>query len=328
MYLDNEGADENGAVMTSDQIPATKEDHLLRGTIDDARGIHNKLWRWIEEWGTESSDTSYNVKANIMKCLQKHRKLSTKGNHYTIVGSPYISWANPYSSATRPIESSRRKRRRGDVQKLVAQGWATSECWGPVGEGKYLAKSYVVLRTCPRIFSEVAELTRHSTITTTKRLKTKRGFTLFCKGLGIYCNGFWGCGALGPHKCNQKWPKSLYKRSRDSKGKDINTLYHRCMLSVLSCISYRQVYWSRERERVLWPFCAQRLWREEKRREEKKERDYEEVCSWNFVTSFTEYNKDKVPMDVATSLVVNHVNIGVLCLCLYLGQSYRSKDKT
>ena len=39
----------------------------------------------------------------------------------------------------------------------------------------------------------------------------------------------------------------------------------------------------------------------------------------NFVTSFTEYNKDKVPMDVAISLVVNHVNIGVLCLFeLYL----------
>ena len=31
----------------------------------------------------------------------------------------------------------------------------------------------------------------------------KRVFTPFCKGLGIYCNGFWGCGALGPHKCNR-----------------------------------------------------------------------------------------------------------------------------
>ena len=55
--------------------------------------------------------------------------------------------------------------------------------------------------------------------------------------------------------------------------------------------------------------------------EEKKERDCEEVCSRNFVTSFNEYNKDKVPVDVATSLVVNHVNIGVLCpfvlCCVY-----------
>ena len=48
--------------------------------------------------------------------------------------------------------------------------------------------------------------------------------------------------------------------------------------------------------------------------EEKRERDCQEVYSRNFVTSFTDYNKDKVPMDVATSLVVNHVNIGVLCL--------------
>ena len=67
-----------------------------------------------------------------------------------------------------------------------------------------------------------------------------------------------------------------------------------------------------------------------KRREEKKERDYEEVRSRNFVTSFTEYNKDKVPVDIATSLVVNHVNIGVLCLfvlclCLCLWRSCRSR---
>ena len=75
--------------------------------------------------------------------------------------------------------------------------------------------------------------------------------------------------------------------------------------------------------------CAEAL----KRREEKKEGDYEEVRSRNFVTSFEEYNKDKVVVDVATTLVVNHVNLGVLCLfvlclCLYLCQSYRSKDKT
>ena len=65
------------------------------------------------------------------------------------------------------------------------------------------------------------------------------------------------------------------------------------------------------------------------RREEKRERDCGEVRSRNFVTSFVEYNKDKVPMDVATSFVVNHVNLGVLCLfvlCLYLclWRSYRS----
>ena len=67
-----------------------------------------------------------------------------------------------------------------------------------------------------------------------------------------------------------------------------------------------------------------------KRREDKKERDCEEVRSRNFVTFFIEYNKDKVLVDVATSLVVNHVNLGVLCLfllCLSLcfWRSYSSK---
>ena len=36
--------------------------------------------------------------------------------------------------------------------------------------------------------------------------------------------------------------------------------------------------------------------------------------SRNFVTLFTEYNKDEVLVDIATSLVVNHVNPGALCL--------------
>ena len=100
------------------------------------------------------------------------------------------------------------------------------------------------------------------------------------------------------------------------------------MLSLLSCISYRQAYWSnkRERESTLTILCIEAL----KRREEREK--LREVRSRNFVTSFTEYNKDKVPVDIATSLVVNHVNLGVLCLfvlCLYLclWQSYRSKIK-
>ena len=33
---------------------------------------------------------------------------------------------------------------------------------------------------------------------------------------------------------------------------------------------------------------------------------------------FTEYNKDKVPVDVATSLVVNHVNPGALSSLCYM----------
>lgn len=31
-----------------------------------------------------------------------------------------------------------------------------------------------------------------------------------------------------------------------------------------------------------------------------------------------DYQIDKVPVDVATFLVVNHVNIGVLCLVVYV----------
>ena len=54
---------------------------------------------------------------------------------------------------------------------------------------------------------------------------------------------------------------------------------------------------------------------------EKEERNYEVVHSRNFVFPFTEYKKDKVLVDIATSLVVNHVNISLLYLfesCLSL----------
>ena len=50
--------------------------------------------------------------------------------------------------------------------------------------------------------------------------------------------------------------------------------------------------------------------------EKKKERDCEEVHSRNFVFPFTKYNIDKLLVDVASFLVVNHVNIGVLCLVM------------
>jgi len=43
MYPDSGGADEKGMIMTSDWRPTMKGDHLLRGTIDDVGGIHNKL---------------------------------------------------------------------------------------------------------------------------------------------------------------------------------------------------------------------------------------------------------------------------------------------
>ena len=72
-----------------------------------------------------------------------------------------------------------------------------------VGAGTQLLRSSAVLRTCPRIFGEVAELTRCNAVTTAQKPRAKRVFTPFCKGLGPYCNGFWGCRALGPHKCNR-----------------------------------------------------------------------------------------------------------------------------
>ena len=139
--------------------------------------------------------------------------------------------------------------------------------------------------------------------------------------MGIYCNGFWGCGALGPHKCSLSELSHSIKEVEILKEEiPIHCIIDTSMLSLLSCISYRQVYWSRKREREHSCQFVRRS-SEEKRREV-RERDCEEVCSRNFVTSFTEYNKDKVPVDVATSLVVNHVNLGVLCLfvlclCLY-----------
>ena len=74
------------------------------------------------------------------------------------------------------------------------------KCWSRKAASQKLRSS----RTSPRIFDEVVELTGHGMVTTAQTPKTKRVFTPFCKGLGIYCNGFWGCGPLGPHKCNQK----------------------------------------------------------------------------------------------------------------------------
>ena len=158
-------------------------------------------------------------------------------------------------------------------------------------------------------------------------LRTKRGFTPFCKGLGIYCNGFWRCGALSPHKCN--WSDISHSIKEVEIVEEKIPIPIEGCLAILSCISYRLEYWSRERERECSGYFVCKGSEEKKEERERLRR----VRSRNFVTSFTEYNKDKVPMDVATSLVVNHVNIGVLCLfvlclCLCLWRSYRSKDNT
>ena len=45
---------------------------------------------------------------------------------------------------------------------------------------------------------------------------------------------------------------------------------------------------------------------------------------------FTEYKKDEVPVDIATSLVMNHVNLGALYLLCYIyvyGYVKRSSKK-
>ena len=41
-------------------------------------------------------------------------------------------------------------------------------------------------------------------------------------------------------------------------------------------------------------------------------------CIVGTLSPFTAYNKDKVHVDVAAFLVVNHVNIGVLCLFMFM----------
>ena len=154
---------------------------------------------------------------------------------------------------------------------------------------------------------------RHNAVITAQNPRTKRVFTAFCNGLGIYCNGFSGCGDLGPHKCNRSDLSHSIKEVYIVKEK---ILIHLCFAFCLAYLIGKCIGQGRERRERSSYFARRGSG-------EKRERDYKEVHSRNFVISFTKYNKDKVPMDVATSLVVNHVNIGVLCLfvlclCLYL----------
>ena len=83
------------------------------------------------------------------------------------------------------------------------------------------------------------------------------------------------------------------------------------------CIDQRD-----RKESTLAILCVEAL-KEEKR-------DCEEVHSRNFVYPLLNIIEDKVPMGVATSLVVNHVNSGVLylfelclCLCVWLSNISR-----
>ena len=62
---------------------------------------------------------------------------------------------------------------------------------------------------------------------------------------------------------------------------------------------------------ALWPLCAQRPWKEGRK---EKEINCEEGHNEELCNPYFEYNKAKFPVDVATSLIVNHVNYGVLYL--------------
>ena len=75
------------------------------------------------------------------------------------------------------------------------------------------------MRKGPKIFGKVAELARRNAFNITWNLKTKRVFTPFCKGLGLYCNRFWGYGALGRHKCNRSDRSHSIKEIEIVKGK-------------------------------------------------------------------------------------------------------------
>jgi hypothetical protein len=57
---------------------------------------------------------------------------------------------------------------------------------------------------CPKIFGEAAGLARRNTVNTVWNPKAKRVLTPFCKGLGLFCNEFWGRGALGPHEVDKE----------------------------------------------------------------------------------------------------------------------------
>ena len=50
----------------------------------------------------------------------------------------------------------------------------------------------------------------------------------------------------------------------------------------------------------------------------RRKRDTMKSAQQELCNPFTKYNKDEVHVDVATSLVVNHVNLGALYLLCYI----------
>ena len=123
-------------------------------------------------------------------------------------------------------------------------------CWSRKAASRKLHNS----RTSPRIFGEVAEPTGCGAVTTAQKTRAKKVFTPFCKGLGPYYNGFWGCRALGPHKCNRSDLSHSIKEVEIVKGKiSIDRSSHRPYLAYLIGERIDQ----REREKItLWLFGA------------------------------------------------------------------------
>lgn len=94
IYPGSGGAEKDGVTTNLDQKLAMNRGNLLRGKIDDAKGVHNKLHRQTDKMGAKSSYTIENVKAKILECSQGDRHIITKRIQYTTIGSPCNSWAD------------------------------------------------------------------------------------------------------------------------------------------------------------------------------------------------------------------------------------------
>ena len=110
-------------------------------------------------------------------------------------------------------------------------------------------------------------------------MKTKRGFTPFCKGLGIYCNGFWGCGALGPHKCNLSDLSHSIKEVEIEKERiSIHCISDTFVLHFFPAyLISKRIGQGKENKSAMATLCIEAL----KRREYKKERDCEKCAVGN-----------------------------------------------
>ena len=114
-----------------------------------------------------------------------------------------------------------------------------------------------------------------------KGRRLKGVFTPFCKGLGIYCNGFLGCGDLGPHKCTLSDLSHSIKEVEIVEGETPISIHR----GIDACLAFYPAYLigkcigqGREiEESALAILCIKAL--------KRRERDCGEVRSRNFVFS-------------------------------------------